>query len=205
MERVNLVDYGISTKTVEEKRQFLFNLDYQLKYIHDNDGYVREVDSNNIFVDINNGFPYFEEIFSISKGGFDDPNEIKKVNLLWLANLAVCLYLPEYNLENGLMSLDVLVNNFDKIKSYIPTEDLDYYHDVFTNSNSIMYYSDYIQKQNNSSSRLASNAMQYIKSTPAGRAMAINDNESGIANYVFITCFVFALLILVLGLVIYLL
>ena len=180
MERVNLVDYGISTKTVEEKRQFLFNLDYQLKYIHDNDGYVREVDSNNIFVDINNGFPYFEEIFSISKGGFDDPND-------------------------GLMSLDVLVNNFDKIKSYIPTEDLDYYHDVFTNSNSIMYYSDYIQKQNNSSSRLASNAMQYIKSTPAGRAMAINDNESGIANYVFITCFVFAIVILALGLAIYLL
>ena len=204
MGKINIIDYSISSRSMEEKRQFLFNLDYQLKYIHNNDGYVRHIDSSNIYIDTDNNFPYFEDIYSISKGGFENPNEIKKVNLLWLADLAICLYLPEYKVENGLMSLEVLVNNFDKIKGYIPETDIPYYHDILTNRHSITYYSDYAQKQNDSNSRLASNAMQYIKSTPAGRAMASNDNEAGIANYIFITCFVFALVILMLGLIIYL-
>ena len=205
MEKLNIVDYGISSRSIEEKRQFLFNLDYQLKYIHNNDGYVRNVDFKNIYVDATNNFPYFEDIYSISKSGFDNPNEIKKVNLIWLANLAICLYLPEYRLENGLMSLEVLISNFDQVKSYIPESDVDYYRNILFNTDSISYFSDYLQKQNSSNSKMASNAMQYIKSTPAGRAMATNDSEAGIANYVFITCLVFALIILVLGLAIYLL
>ena len=130
MEKLNIVDYNISSRSVEEKRQFLFNLDYQLKYIHNNDGYVRYIDSSNIYVDTNNNFPYFDDIYSISKGGFENPNEIKKVNLLWLADLAICLYLPDYKIENGLMSLEVLIDNFDRIKGYIPESDVSYYYDI---------------------------------------------------------------------------
>lgn len=199
MAKLNIIDYGISSRSVEEKREFLYNLDYQLKYIHEHDGYIRNMDPRNIYIDDDNHFPFFEDIYSISKSGFEDPNEIKIVNLLWLADLAFCLYLPEYHLENGLFSLDILSNNFEQLKTYFPDKDVNYYRGVFSNINTISYFSDYFQKIDNSNSKVAANAIQYIKSTPAGRAMALKDEESGLVNYVFITCVVFAIVILVLG------
>lgn len=197
MEKLNIIDYGISNLSMDEKRQFLYNLDYQIKYIHNNDGYVNNIDPSNIYIDSNNGFPFFEDIYSISKSGFTDSNEIKRINLLWLASLAISIYLPDYDLKNGLMSLEVLSNNFEQIKSFIPEEDIPYYRSIFSGTKTILYFSDYVQKLGVSNSNISSNAMKYIKSTPAGRAMAAIDSESGSINYVFITCVVFILIILV--------
>lgn len=205
MAKLNIIDYGIASHSIEEKREFLYNLDYQLKYIHEHDGYVRNMDPRNIYVDDSNNFPYFEDFYSISKSGFENPNEIKKVNLLWLADLAFCLYLPDYHLENGLFSLEVLNSNFEQIKTYFPAKDVDYYRNIFSDIHDISYFSDYFQKTDSDNSKVAANAIQYIKSTPAGRAMALKDDESGLVNYVFITCVVFALVILALGVCFYIL
>ena len=107
---------------------------------------------------------------------------------------------PEYNLENGLLNLQVLSDNFDTIKTFIPSEDVNYYSDIILNAsvNSTLpfsYFSDYINKKA-ATGNTHSNMIQYTKSTPIGRAMANSDNEAGMINYVFITCLVFALVML---------
>lgn len=196
MEQINIIDYGISSMSLERKREFIYNLDYQLKYIHDNGGYIRDISPQDIYVDPETNFPYFENIYAVSKNVFQDSEMMKKYNLLCLANLAVCLYLPEYNLESGLLSFDVLSSNFEEIKTFIPDEDISYYRNVLLENDTSLYYCDYVKKISSDNSMLSLNAMKYVKSTPAGRAMTEKSGEAGLINYVFITCVVFSLVIL---------
>lgn len=196
MDKLNIINCGISSMPLESKREFIYNLDYQLKYIHDNGGYIRDITPQSIYVDPGTNFPYFENIYAVSKNIFRDSEMMKKYNLLCLANLAICLYLPEYNLESGLLSFGVLSSNFEKIKTFIPDEDVNYYRNVLLENDTSLYYCDYIQKIDSSNSMLSSNAIKYVKSTPVGRAMTEKSGESGLINYVFITCVVFSLVIL---------
>lgn len=197
---INIIDYGISNASLENKREFLYRLDLKLKNIHEQGGYLFEVNPKKISIDPASGEPYFDEIYTYSPNSYQDFEQMKKLNLVWMADLAVCLYFPEYNLENGLLNLQVLSDNFDTIKTFIPSEDVKYYSDIILNAsvNSTLpfsYFSDYINKKA-ATGNTHSNMIQYTKSTPIGRAMANSDNEAGMINYVFITCLVFALVML---------
>ena len=190
---INIIDYGLSSASLEKKREFLYRLDLKLKNIHEQGGYLFEVNPKKISIDPASGEPYFDEIYTYSHQDFE---QMKKLNLVWMADLAVCLYFPEYNLENGLLNLQVLSDNFDTIKTFIPSEDVGYYSDIILNAsmNSTLPSSYFNKKAANGNTH--SNMMQYTKSTPIGRAMANSDSEAGMINYVFITCLVFALVML---------
>lgn len=200
MDKVSIVDFNLSSMSMEYKREFFYKLDWAMKQIHESGGYVSDFDPNHIYVDQETRTPSFESIYPFSYT-YSDSKDLKKANMLFLADLAFCTYLPEYNLRNGLLNPEVLSSRFDDFSEYFPEEDVDYYRSIFTMDYSddnipVVYYSDYINKKMENGSITSSNTMRYVKSTPAGRAMTASDGEAGYINYVFITCVVFAVVML---------
>ena len=200
MDKLSIVDFGLSSMSMEYKREFFYKLDFAMKQIHESGGYVSDFNPNHIYIDDMTRTPSFDSIYPFSYT-YSDINDLKKANMLWLADLAFCTYLPDYDLSNGLLNPEVLSSRFDDFKEYFPEDDVDYYRNIFTMDYSdssvlVAYYSDYINKKMENGSITSSNTMSYVKSTPIGKAMAANDNEAGYINYVFITSVVCAVVML---------
>lgn len=194
---INLLDYLPSLKSIEEKQKFVYSLDSELKKMHDQNKTIVSLDPYSILVDEETKKPFFSENISF-RDGFMDLETWKKLNTLWLADLEVCIYLyPNYNLDYGLMSLEALSTNFSSYSGFLPSEDVDYYRQIFDGDYYVLNkkpsYLSSLKKSSDGTS--LGSSLTYVKSTPAGRAMA-NKNEVGSINYIFITCVVFSLLVL---------
>lgn len=201
MEKQNIIDFNLSSMSMEYKREFFYKLDLALKQIHMSGGFVSNFNPDSIYIDINTRTPSFEAVYPFQTT-YSDSEDVKKANLLWLADLAFCSYLPDYNLNSGLLNPEVVSLRFEDFKEYFPEDDVDYYRQIFTMNYSDRtltpsYYSDYIKKQLNDGSKSQSNGMHYVKSTPAGKAMSTRDSEAAYINYVFMTCVVLSFTILI--------
>lgn len=196
----SIVDFNLSSMSMEYKREFFYKLDSVMKQLHESGSYVTNFNPDSILIDNVTRIPSFMQISTFSSS-YEDPRDLKKANMLWLADLAFCSYLPEYGLNQGLLNPEVLSLRFSDFQEYFPEEDIDFYREVFNmdfadDSVPVIYYSDYINKKTDNVSRSSGNAISYVKSTAAGRAMAGSDNEQGYINYIFITCVVLAIVIL---------
>ncbi len=202
MEKKTIVEFGISSMSMAYKREFLYRLDCMVKEIHENGGYVVTFDPNMIYIGENTRVPMFSEVRPFFQDQ-EDQQKLKAANLLWLADLAFCLYLPDYDLKNGLLNPEVISMYFRDFQGYFPEEDVDYYASIFQLDYSlptlpIQYYSDYVdQKMNSDTGNNYSATKAYTKSTLAGRLLSEkNMNNTGYANYILMTSIVGSLLLL---------
>ena len=203
MEKRTIVEFGLSTMSMDYKREFLYKLDSMLKEIHESGGFVTSFDPNTIYITEDTRMPVFSSIRRFLPDEEDQQN-IKVANLLWMADLAFCLYLPDYNLANGLLNPEVISMYFQDFKGYFPEEDVDYYASIFQLDYSLsvlptQYYSDYINTKMEANQASAySSHKSYSKSTLAGRMMSEKNNirNAGYANYILMTSLVGSLLLL---------
>ena len=96
MEKKTIVEFGLSSMSMDYKREFLYKLDFMLKEIHESGGFVTSFDPNTIYITEDTRMPMFSSIRRFLPNEEDQQN-IKVANLLWMADLAFCLYLPDYN------------------------------------------------------------------------------------------------------------
>lgn len=201
MGKQNIIEFGLGKMSTDYKRGFFYQLDAQLKRIHQSGGIVRNFSPQSVYIDEETRIPSFQAIYPNSQYFFDSDDQkraqVEDVELL--STLALCVYLAgeeaEYNLENGLLQFDVLKNNIDFVTTYFPEEDLDYYKQVFSDSDVPIYYSDFIDQKMRTSSSFG-NSRSLVRSTEAGKAMAQRNQEAAYVNYVLMFTVVAVLTIL---------
>ncbi len=142
--RVNLIEYRRSYRSKEEIRNILYNLSKDMKRHHQNGEYIDDFSPRTISVCWTNPtdvvFTKYRRFGQIPLSDIITfkINDIKKLSLL-----AFCLFLDDYDLENGLLNMDVVKNSIgDNLNIFIDI-DRDYYKSVFSSGN-MFYYCDYV-------------------------------------------------------------
>lgn len=194
-DKMALLEYLPSLKSIDDKRGLVISLDQNLKALHDQGKTIITLNPHNILIDKETKQPIFSQDLSDSTG-FTNLEAWKRLNTIWLADLEMCIYLyPNYNLDYGLMDLELLSNNFSDFSSFIPSTDVEYYRQILDSS---YYISNdkpiYLSTFNLNNGSQIGTSRTYVKATAAGKAMA--NNENGVINYLFITCVVFCLIVL---------
>ncbi len=192
MKRTDIIDFGLVGMSQDYKRSFFYQLDAELKQIHQNGGIVKDFSPRSIYIDDETRVPSFRSVYPSSKLYFDeeDKKQAQLSDVQSLAVLAFCVYLAgesgEFSLENGLLRFDVLANHLDFVKEYVPEEDWEYYQKVFMafSHEEIPYYSDYMDQKMSQQGRENAHPKVMSRSTAAGRAMASRDNEAAYVNFV---------------------
>lgn len=206
---INLVDLGFQNFSVEEKRETFMMLDIAMKKYHENGYAITSFDLKDIYYQSN--MFGFSKVTRISPTNANDKNDAILKNVVTLANLAFCSYLPMYDLTNGLLNSEVVSKYFDKFENRFVPMDRGYYRSVLVDSiknkklPDIPYYYDYIEKvmQNTDLSNSSnSNVRAFMKATEAGRLMTDN-NEAAFGTVFYFTCMVSSMLIAFAGLALY--
>lgn len=200
--KVNLIDMDFEHFSKEKKREAFVLMDIMLKRMHNLNLMVQNIDPKKITYQ--DGFYSFENVSLISDINAENKEEAIFKNVLGLANLALCSYLEDYKLENGLLNYEVISNNFKTLETFLPEEDRIYYRLLLVDSyknhslpNDTIYYSDYVIKHHNTSSS-KNNSLAYVKATEAGRAFASYD-ESAFSHKFFLLTVVTALTLALIG------
>lgn len=187
----SIVDFELTKMSEGYKRDFFYQLDTQLKLIHQQGGIVRDFSPYSIFLDNDTRTPSFRVIYPASKYFSDDADKklAQVEDIKMLATLTFGIYLSgiqeEYSIENGLFQFEVLRNNLDFTKQYFPEEDWEYYKRVFEEELlEPIYYSDFINQKLSDSNRVSGNNRSLVKSTEVGRAMAQTDSESAYVDHI---------------------
>ena len=201
-DRVSLIDMNFENFSKEKKREAFVLMDLMLKRMHDSNLMVQNIDPKKIIYQ--DGFYYFENVSPISNYNSENKDEAILKNVLGLANLALCSYLDDYKLENGLLNYEVISSNFKTLEAFIPEEDRVYYKSLLVDSynshklpNGTIYYSDHVIKQHNSSTSKDS-SLAYVKATEAGRAFASSD-EAAFSHKFFLLTVVATLIVVIVG------
>lgn len=207
--KISLLDMNFKGFTVEEKRAAFALMDVTMKRLHERNLMVTDFRPNQIY--FQDGIYFFEKVSPINAYYSDNKENAILRNVLGLSNLAFCSYLPNYNLVQGLLSYDVIHQNFNSLLTYFPEEDQSYYKSIFIDSydskklpNDIIYYSDHIIKQHNNSSNRNVSSLAYIKATEAGRAFSkLDDNEAAFGHNFFFVTVVASLTVMLIGIILY--
>lgn len=204
--KVNLVDMNFKDFSDIKTREAFILMDIALKKIHSQGLMVTDFNPKNIYFE--NGIYFFENISPINVSSVETKEEAVLKNIVELSNLAFCSYLPDYKLENGLLNVDVISDNFSNFSSYFPQEDLNYYKSILVDGYKnkklpdCVYFTDYIVKQNKENpSKGNTSSMAYIKATEAGRMFANRDEAAFGYKFFFLTV-VFSMTVLLIGFII---
>ena len=177
-----LRQYLTYNRDTSEIEQIFYNLDSQLKYLHSNGFYVKDLNSDTIFLEENknyshNGQPVFmfSAIAKSKKMDEDISNNIKD-----LSKLAIGAFI---SINNGFCDYTNLDNNyikkyFDEMSFYIPNAE--YFRDVMEENGTMMYYSDFVTQK---ASGGKGNATQMVKTNSYGK-MYVNDQEAAFVQIV---------------------
>ena len=202
--KVNLIDINFKNFTIEEKRAAFTVMDVVMKRLHQKNLMVADFSPSQIY--FQDGIYFFEKVSPISDYYIDNKEKAVLRNIMGLSNLAFCSYLPDYNLKFGLLSYDVIHQNFNEFISYFPSQDHDYYKSVFIDSyknknlpSDTVYYSDYVIKQHKNSSNSNTTSLAYVKATEAGRAFARQDDKEAAFGSKFFFLTIVASITIVLG------
>jgi len=203
--KVSLLDINFKNLSLEEKREIFFMLDMMMKRLHERDLMVTDFSASQIY--FQNGIYMYEKVSPISAYYSDNKEHAVLRNILGLSNLAFCSYLPDYRIQQGLLSYDVVHQQFDNFASYLPEDDRSYYKSVLVDSFSskklpadTVYYSDYVVKQQKTSGN--SNGLSYIKATDIGRAFSQKD-EAAFGHNFFFMAMVTSVTIALIGIIAY--
>ena len=119
-----------------------------MKRHHHNGEYITDFSPRTISVCwTNNSDVYFTKYQRFGNIALSNIIDMKISNIRMFANLAFCLFNREYNLESGLIDVNVLRESILKNLDVFLDSDKDYYKSIFDNDN-IYYYCDYIDKAN---------------------------------------------------------
>lgn len=186
--KVNLLELNLKSFSLEQKRQVFFMMDLMMKQLHDSNMMITDFNPSNIYYQ--EGIFMFDKVSPISAYYSDNRENAILRNVLGLSNLAFCTYLPDYRLEQGLLSYDVVHQRFNNFAFYMPEQDRAYYKSILVDSmetkrlpDDNIYYSDYVSKQHKNSGN--SNGFVYIKSTDIGKAFAQSDEAAFGHNFFF--------------------
>lgn len=206
-DRISLLDMNFKQLSMADKRIAFIRMDSMLKKLHEKNLMVTDFSLNKIYYQ--DGYYSFEDVSLISDYYANNRDAAIFSNVLALANLAFCSYLPDYQLNQGMLNFDVISSNFDNFASYLPEEDRDYYKGILVDSyqngkvdGHTLYYSDYIinlGKNNNGSN----SSLAYVKATEAGKAFASQDNEAAFGNNFFLMTIVVSLVVGLIGIIFY--
>ena len=211
MERVhNLSDIGFQNFSREEKRNVFLILDMVMKEYHKKGYMITSFNPKDIY--------YEDQVFSFSKYekispvSVNDESDAILNNIISLANLAFCSYLPIYDINQGLLNSEVVGKYYPKFENNFMPIDRGYYRSVLVDSvrtkkiPEIPYYYDYIKavmKDTDLSNRNNSNVMAFIKATEAGRLMTDKNEQAAFSTVFYLTCMVSAMLIAFAGIALY--
>lgn len=177
-----LRQYLTYNKDANEMEQIFYNLDSQLKYLHSNGFYVRDLNSDTIFLEENKNYSHNgQSVFmfsSIAKSSNIDKDITS--NIKNLSKLAIGAFI---SIDNGFCDYTNLDNNyikkyFDEMSYYIPNSE--YFRSIVTENDVIMYYSDFISQKNSGGK---GNAVQKVKANSYGK-MYVNDEEAAFVQIV---------------------
>ena len=206
----NLIDIGFQNFTKEEKRNTFLILDMVMKEYHKKGYMITSFNPKDIY--------YENQIFSFSKYEkispitTNDESDAILGNIISLANLAFCSYLPIYDIKQGLLNSDVVSKYYDKFENNFIPMDRGYYRSVLVDSvgtkklPEIPYFYDYVKhvmENTDLSNNNNSNVISFIKATEAGRLMADKNDEAAFSTTFYLTCMVSAMLIAFVGLAFY--
>ena len=207
--KVSLLDMNFKNFSIEEKRAAFVLMDMMMKRLHERNLMITDFNPSQIY--FQDGIYSFEKVDSINDYYSDNKENAILRNILGLSNLAFCSYLPDYKLEQGLLSYEMVHQNFNNFASYFSEEDRDYYKSIFIDCydskklpSDIVYYSDYVVKQHRNSANRNTTSLAYIKATEAGRAFARqDDNEAAFGRTFFFLTMVASLTIALVGIAFY--
>ena len=201
-EGIRLLDLDIKSFNIEEKRFIMMLLDIFMKKCHEKNLIITSFDPKDIYYE--NGMFSFKKVSPISPINSDDKQSAIFNNIVSLSTLGFSLYLPDYDLKNGLLNSKVVSQSFEKFKNLLSTDDYNYYLKVFNayssdTSSDVLYYYDYIENvEKNNTSNNKSNSRAYIKATEAGKLYA-DQQEAAFGSGFFFATVVTSLLILLIG------
>lgn len=205
-DKINLIDMGFQNLPVEEKRTAFIFMDVMLKKLHEKNLMVTSFDPRQIYYQ--NGFYTFASVSPITNYYAQNKEEAILKNILGLSNLAFCSYLSDYQLDQGLLSQEVISNHFSSFSNIFVDEDRPYYKEVLVNSyqsrrlpENHIYYSDYIIKHNQDNRSKGNNSLAYVKATEAGRAIA-NQDEAAFGHTFFLLTIVSSISVALIGFII---
>jgi len=206
MARVNLIDMNFKNMSVEDKRVAFVLMDFSLKRLHLKNLIVTDFDPRHIYCE--DGMYYFEKVTSNPYYYANDMDEAIYKNVLGLANLAFCTYLPDYDIAQGFFSHNVISDYFNIASGFIPSDDRDYYKSILVDSyrekklvaDEIYFYDYTTNKVKDGSSIGYSNKL--VKATEVGKALA-NNEEAAFSRSFFLITLVACITILLIGLFVY--
>lgn len=183
----SLRQYFLYNKNIEgqDLLDIFLDLDYKLSVVHNSGYIVDNLNSDNIV---------YEEGFNFSSSSLRNifTDEAKRKNIRDLAKLNIG---AQISIQSGfsdftVIDTSVIVDNFDAISSSLvtATQGDDYLKTVLLKGSDGIYYNDYLfnlRKENQAAGVGMSNSLVKVKSTEAGRAMALDDKDAAFVNVVF--------------------
>lgn len=147
MEGMTIIEWLKTTRTEEEKRDLLLNLDIALKYLNDRGIMVTSFDPNDIEIIDNN----IKEIMFNKIDHMSGPSDyIIKSNIYDEAKLALGVYLNYFDGFND----NFLKNNYDEFIFALPPDDVNYYKGIIVRGSSV-YLSEFdLEKRKRDLSKL---------------------------------------------------
>lgn len=206
----NLIDIGFQNFSKEEKRNVFLVLDMVMKEYHKKGYMITSFNPKDIYYE--NQIFSFSKYEKISPVSVNDESDAILNNVISLANLAFCSYLPIYDINQGLLNSEVVSKYYEKFENNFIPIDRGYYRSVLVDSvrtkklPETPYLYDYIKsvmENTDLSNRSNSNVMAFIKATEAGKLMADKDNQAAFSTIFYLTCMVSSMLIAFLGLALY--
>ena len=204
--RYNMVDIGFNKLEHDEKRYFFMVMDIMMKRLHDNNLIVTSFNPKDIYYE--DGEFVFDKIEKISPVNSSSKDEAIRNNIENLSNLAFCCYLPAYDLNNGLLSMSVVSEQFNNFKSIFNSVDGNYYQSILVDGYrnkklpEVPYYYDYVSSHTKEAGGKGSSL---VRATEFGKAMTDKENqEAAFGNIFFLVSLVAMVLVIIAGEILYL-
>ena len=128
----NLIDIGFQNFTKEEKRNTFLVLDMVMKEYHKKGYMITSFNPKDIYYE--NQMFSFSKYEKISPINSNDVNDAILSNIISLANLTFCSYLPMYDINQGLLNSEVVSKYYEKFESNFIPIDRAYYRSILVDS-----------------------------------------------------------------------
>lgn len=197
MEVITLDKLDFRSYSIDKKKEAFVSLDAMMKELHKRNMMVLSFSVKDIAFE--NGIYYFLKTAPIDSHYADNKDDAIYKNIMTLSNLALCMYLPDFILNDSLLNHDTILQNFKDFKTYFPTGDANYYESILVDSYNkrslpeVKYYTDYLNKKSHDLNG-NNNSMVMVKATEAGKAWARED-EAAFTNTFLLLLSVFSITI----------
>lgn len=172
--RLNLEEYLSGFHNIDEKRKAFYAIFEEMHRYHNNGCYIQKLSFQTISLCFTNPtdirFIYYDKI---GKYSLIDVLNFKRQNILTLAIMMISSFVDDSN-NLILLNLEVIKNDFDKIKSMLSEVDYNYFELVFIKEEYI-YYDDYIRSITDKNPK------------PFVEKMKVTESEEAFTTYLLLT------------------